>query len=466
MTKKELKQDLINGYKAKNPQSFKLFKENTDCLIKGGSHNARLFSPFPFYDALCSGSTVKDIDGNTYIDFWQGHFANILGHNSEPVLSVLIQYIKNGGGLQTGFPGTHQGELARLILKCIGADMIRFTTSGTLATMYAIMLARAFTGKDLVLKVGGGWHGSHPFALKGIFIYDKGFSHLESRGLLPETDKIIHIIRFNDINDLETKFKEHGDQISCFIIEACIGVGGFILASKEYLKRARELCASYGALLIIDEVISGFRFHPGGVQSLYGIKPDLTVLGKAIGGGMPVSAVCGREDVMSLCSPDNDPEETVKFNGGTYSAHPASMLAGYTFLTYLREHAEEIYPRIGRMGKKAREGIEEIFNTYGFNVKCTGYPDSVIESSSLLGVHFLKDTLDRIDSPDQAWNPEICDIELKEEIFKLEMLKEGFHIMHGFGGIVAAHTEKELQASLDAVERIARRWKKYNIPNR
>ncbi|UCB44491.1 MAG: aminotransferase class III-fold pyridoxal phosphate-dependent enzyme [Spirochaetota bacterium] len=464
MTRKELQHDLINDYKANNPKSFKLFQKNSDCLIKGGSHNARLFSPFPFYDAQCSGSKVKDIDGNTYIDFWQGHYVNILGHNPEPVLSALIKYMQQGGGLQTGFPGTHQGELARFIIKCTGADRIRFTTSGTLATMYAIMLSRAFTGKDLVLKVGGGWHGSQPFVLKGTFTYDKGFNYLESRGLLPETDKIIHVIRFNDINDLEEKFKKNGDRISCFIIEACIGVGGFIFASKEYLKRARELCTSHGALLIIDEVISGFRFHPGGLQSLYGMKPDLTVFGKVIGGGMPVSAVCGREDVMSQCSPDRDPDELVQFNGGTYSAHPASMLAGYTFITYLKEHAKEIYPKIGRLGKIAREGIEEIFTTHGFNVRCTGHPNGVTEYSSLLGVHFLKDTIDRLDSPDQAWNPEICDIELREEIFKLEMLKEGFHIMHGYGGISAAHTEEEIQASLDAVERIALRWKKYNIP--
>jgi glutamate-1-semialdehyde 2,1-aminomutase len=464
MTREELKQELMNDYKAKNPKSFALFKENTKYLIKGGSHNLRLFSPFPFYDAHCNGSKVKDVDGNSYIDFWQGHFANILGHNPQPVCDALVRYIQNGRGLQTGFPGTYQGELAKLILNSMDADKIRFSTSGTLASMYAIMLARAFTGRDFVLKAGGGWHGSQPFALKGISTYDRGFSHVESRGLLPEIDKIIHITKYNDTRDLKSKFSDLGDRISCFIVEPCIGVGGFIFAGKEYLKRARDLCSSYGTLLIMDEVISGFRFHPGALHSLYGIKPDLTILGKAIGGGMPVSAVCGREDVMSLCSPDKVPDEMVKFNGGTYSAHPLSILAGYTFITYLKEHAEEIYPGIGRMGEKAREGVEQIFNTHGFNVRCTGYPDTVAKKSSILGVHFLKDTVDRIDSPDQVWNPEICDIELREIIFKLEMLKEGFYTMHGYGGISTVHTEEEIQASLDAVERIARRWKKYNIP--
>ena len=110
MTRKELQQDLINNYKAKNPKSFKLFQENSKHLIKGVSHNARLFSPFPFYDTQCNGSTVKDIDGNTYIDFWQGHFVNILGHNCEQVRNALIQYMQQGSGLQTGFPGTLHGR--------------------------------------------------------------------------------------------------------------------------------------------------------------------------------------------------------------------------------------------------------------------------------------------------------------------------------------------------------------------
>ena len=430
-------------------------------MIAGGSHNLRLFNPFPFGDVQCSGSIVWDADGNIYVDFWQGHFANVLGHNPMVVIKALQDYFQKSQGLTTGFPGRYQGELAELILRQIGADKIRFTTSGTLATMYAVMLAKAFSKRELVMKVGGGWHGAHPYVLRGITVYDRGLGQIESAGLPAGTEKMIVITKFNDIQDLEQRFKEQGERIACFILEPFIGAGGFIFSDKDYLQRARKLTQEYGSLLIFDEVVSGFRFHPGGVQSLYGIKPDLTVLGKAIGGGMPVSAVAGREDVISLCGSEARPEQKVKFEGGTFSAHPAAMLAGLSFLRYLIDNESEIYPRIGRHGSMVRKGIEEIFNAHGINVRCTGYGGSVTENSSLVGVQFLKEDIDRMSHPEQVWNPEVSDFELRESIFKLSMLEEGFNTFHGYGAISAAHTEREIQDSLDAVERVVKKWLKY-----
>ena len=464
MDKKTLLNQLISDYKKSHKKSEEIFKKASRYQIRGGSHNLRLFSPFPFYDVQSSGSKVQDVDGITYIDFWQGHFANVLGHNPKVAIDALLDYFRKGQGLTTGFPGTHQWQLAELILKQVQADKIRFTTSGTLATMYAIMLALAFTKREFVLKVAGGWHGAQPYVLKGITSYAHGLNQIESAGLPSAMESLIIVTRFNDIEDLEEKFRTHGERIACFILEPCVGVGGFIFAQKEYLQRAKDLTRKYNSLLIIDEVVSGFRFHPGGLHNLYGIEPDLSVFGKAIGGGMPVSAVLGRADVMDLCSPEKEAGQRVKFDGGTFCAHPSSMVAGLSFIQYLIEHGKEIYPKIGRMGAKARQGIEEIFAAYGFNVKCTGYPSSVVESSSLVGVHFLQEKMERITSPEQVWNPEVCDFELRESIFKLAMLREGFNIFHGYGGISAAHKEKEIQASLDAVERIAKRWKKYNLP--
>jgi len=459
MDKKSMLYDLIEEYKLKHKKSAEIFEKASLYQIKGGSHNLRLFEPFPFYDVWCSGSKVLDVDGNTYVDFWQGHFANVLGHNPKIVLDVLIDYFKEGQGLTTGFPGEYQKEFAELILQQLDADKIRFTTSGTLATMYAIMLAKAYTKRTLVMKVGGGWHGAQPYALKGISVYDNGMENLESAGLPPGVDSMIIMTRFNDSEDLEAKFRQYGEEVACFILEPFIGAGGFIFSHKDYLQKARELTQQYNTQLIFDEVISGFRFHPGGLQSLYRIKPDLTVLGKAIGGGLPLSAVAGREDVMALCGPDAKTGQKVKFDGGTFSAHPASMLAGLTYIKYLIEHESEIYPRIGRLGAEVRKRIEEIFTEFGFNVKCTGYGNSVTKNSSLVGVQFLHEKIERIISPEQVWNPEVCDFEIREKIFKLAMLEEGFNIFHGYGGISAAHTEEEIQSSLDAVEKIARKWK-------
>jgi glutamate-1-semialdehyde 2,1-aminomutase len=459
--KKSLFAELNRDYHKKHRKSEAIFKEASRYLVKGGSHNLRLFEPYPFYDVRSNGSKVTDADGNVYIDFWQGHFANILGHNPPVVLDALADYFQKGQGLTTGFPGDLQRELARIILKQLGAEKIRFTTSGTLASMYAVMLSMAFTRRNLAMKAGGGWHGAHPYLLKGITTYRNGLNLKESAGLPDGASSVTVVTRFNNVQDLEEKFKKYGERLACFIVEPFVGAGGFIFGQKGYLQRARELTRKYGALLIFDEVVSGFRFHPGGVQSLYGIRPDLSVLGKAIGGGMPVSAVAGEEEVMALCHPDAGPESKVKFEGGTFCAHPSSMLAGITFLNYLIEHEKDIYPKIGGMGENVRNGAEEIFGAQGFQVRCTGYPDSGIRSSSCVGIHFMNQEVDRIESPEQVWNPEVNDFELREKIFKLAMLQEGINVFHGYGAISAAHSSADIQASLDAMEKIAKKWKKY-----
>jgi glutamate-1-semialdehyde 2,1-aminomutase len=308
------------------------------------------------------------------------------------------------------------------------------------------------------MKVGGGWHGAQPFLLKGISSYRKGLNQIESAGIPPEIESTIVVCKYNDLEDLEQKFRYYGDKIACFILEPMVGTGGLIFGNPEYIKLARELTDKFGALLIMDEVISGFRFHAGGLHTLIKIKPDLCILGKCIGGGMPVSAVAGREDIISLCAPDAPFDQKVKFDGGTFSGHPASILAGLTFISYLIEHENEIYKRIGLFGRDIRKGIEEIFANYGLPVRCSGAGDPITENSSFIGVHFLNEEIDQITSPDEAWNPELCDIELREEVFKLAMLEEGFFTYHGFGAVSAAHSESDVQASLDAVDRIAIKW--------
>jgi glutamate-1-semialdehyde 2,1-aminomutase len=459
MDKKNLLQDLINDYISTHKKSEAYFQKASQFQIRGGSHNLRLFVPFPFYDVHCQGSKVMDIDGNAYVDFWQGHFGNILGHNPQFVLDALIAYYQQGKGLATGFPSTLQSQLAEILLSRISADKIRFSTSGTLATMYAVMLSKAKTNRDLVMKVGGGWHGSHPYALKGISVYERGLTKVESAGLPSGTDEMILITRFNDEEDLEEMFRNYGERTACLIFEPFIGAGGFIFGNKDYIQKARQLCDQYESLLIFDEVVSGFRFHAGALQNLYGVWPDLTVFGKAIGGGMPLSAVAGKDEIMDLCGPGTIKEKKVKVEGGTFSAHPASMLAGFTFIKHLQDHEQEIYPRIGRLGELVRREIENIFTDHGFHVKCTGDGNAVAKNSSVVGVHFLHESFDRIESPEQVWNPEICDVELREKIFKLAMIQEGFNVFHGYGSISGAHTEAEIQASLDAVERIAKKWK-------
>ena len=463
MNRNQFMEKLIKDYTSKNKKSGKIFDEASRYQIRGGSHNLRLFPPFPIYADKCRGSKIWDADGNAVVDFWQGHFANILGHNPPVVTRKLHHLFQSGLGLETGYPEKNQRKLAELILSRTMAEKIRFTTSGTLASMYAVMLAKAYTRKEKVLKTGGGWHGAHPYVLKGISSYKKGLNQIESSGLPPGAGSMTLVVRFNDIEHLEAVFQSHAERIACFIIEPFIGAGGFIFASREYLKKARELTRKTGTVLIFDEVVSGFRFHAGPVQNFYGISPDLTIFGKAVGGGMPVSAVAGSRDILSLCSPEADKKDRVKFEGGTFSGHPASMAAGAAYIQHLINHESEIYPRIGRWGKRIRKTIERIFSSHGFNVKCTGDGGKTAENSSLIGVQFLRRNLDKVTTPEQVWNPEISDVELREKALKLALLEEGFNTFHGFGAVSAAHSEDEVQGALDAVERIAQKWKQWGV---
>lgn len=463
MDKNTLFQRLVENYKQNHRESERIYKKARRYQIKGGSHNLRLFTPYPFFDTQCLGSQVKDVDGHTYIDFWQGHFANILGHNPQVIRESLIQYMKKGHGLMTGFPGIYQSQLSELILDTIPAEKIRFTTSGTLASMYAVMLARSYTNREMVMKAGGGWHGAQPYALKGISSFGRALDQVESAGLPSGMEKNIIITRFNNEKDLEKRFADYGDRTSCLLIEPFVGAGGFFFGTPQYMRKARELTQRYGVVLVLDEVISGFRFHPGGLQSLYDIQPELSIWGKAIGGGMPLAALAGKKEIMNLCDSQVQLSQRVKFEGGTFSAHPGAVYAGLNFIKHLTENQQEIYPQLGKLGKKARQGIEEIFSAHGFCVQCTGGNENIAPHSSMVGVHFLKKDTGPISSPDEASNPEISDMDFREKIFKLAMLEEGFNVFHGYGAISYAHTDQEIQGSLEAVDRIVNRWEKYNI---
>jgi len=425
-------------------------------LIKGGSHSLRLFDPAPLRIRRATGATVEDVDGNTILDFWQGHYANILGHNPPLLTGALSAGLGEGIGLQTGIVDTIEIEYAELLLSLTGLERLRFTTSGALANLYAVMLSRAYTGRDITLKVGGGWQGAHPFALKGVSFRD-GYDHPETEGLSEDVMKRVLLARYNDPEDLRAVFEKLGDRIACFIVEPWLGMGGFIPADPEYLTAARALTERYGAMLIFDEIISGFRFCAGGVARLYGIKPDLTTFAKIAGGGLPLAVVAGRADLLALCHPDSP--RRVKFDGGTFSAHPAALLAGRTLVSWLAEHESEVYPRLGELGQKMRRGVEEAFAAEGVFVRCTGYGNRIAPHSSVAMVNFPYDETCALNRPDQVWNPAVCDVERRERLLKLALLLERVHVMHGLGTLSTAHTEADLDWLFDACRAAARRLK-------
>ncbi len=457
---------LAAEYERRSPRSAALQREALARLVDGGSHTLRLIRPFPPRIASARGAYVVDEDGHRILDFWQGHHANVLGHNPEVVTRALADGFASGFGLQTGFTDRLQVETAELLCARTGADKVRFTSSGSLATMYAVLLARASTGRDLVMKVGGGWHGAQPWGLVGVDFHggapragrrggqeDPGFRQPESRGLPPAVAGEVVVTRFNDTAMLAEQFRRHGKKIACFIVEPFLGSAGCLPATREFAAAARELTRAHGALLIFDEVIAGFRFRAGSLAGLLGVQPDLSTFAKIMGGGMPVAAVAGSADVLALAGRGGG----VKFSGGTYSCHPASLLASKTMMGWLAGHEADVYPRINALGEKARRAVEGALRAEGLFARCTGDPNDAVPGSSMGAVHFPLDPSTACDTPEQTRNPEVCDVELSDTVLQLALLLEDVHVMHGLGSVSAAHTEADIERLAEATGRAARR---------
>jgi glutamate-1-semialdehyde aminotransferase len=232
-----------------------------------------------------------------------------------------------------------------------------------------------------------------------------------------------------------------------------------ILATPEYLQTARELTRQYGATLIFDEVIAGFRLRAGDAGSLYGVQPDLATFGKIIGGGMPVAAVAGRADIMNLAGCEKD--HCVKFSGGTYSGHPSAMLATNTVLTYLVEHETEIYPRLARLGEQVRRTLEKAFTKEGILARCTGSGNRAVPGSSMFSVHFPSREDVPLTSPDDVANPAVCDVILRRDVLHLALLLEDVYLIHGHGAVSYAHTENDTDILGNACRKVARQIRSY-----
>jgi glutamate-1-semialdehyde 2,1-aminomutase len=447
---------LAAEYARRSPRSADLNVEALKRLVDGGSHTIRLVKPFPPRITSARGAYVTDADGHRILDFWQGHYANILGHNPPVITEALARAFDSGSGLQSGFTDAEQVRVAEILCARAGAEKVRFTSSGSLATMYATLLSRAFTGREMVMKVGGGWHGAQPWGLVGVDFHTENshnFQHTESRGLPSALAEEVLVTRFNDTEMLEAQFRKHGKRIACFIFEPFVGSGGCLPVGRDFLTAARELTRKHGALLIFDEVISGFRFCAGSSSRIFGVQPDLATFAKVIGGGMPVAAVAGRGDIMGLAGRSGG----VKFSGGTYSCHPGSMLASRLMMEHLVANEPQIYPLIGRLGEKARRTVEEAFRAEGIRAQCTGDGNDVLPESSMAAVNFPYAEHTVCNAPEHTRNPEICDVELSDTVLQLALLLEDVFVMHGLGSVSAAHTEEDIDRLGEACRRAARR---------
>jgi glutamate-1-semialdehyde 2,1-aminomutase len=330
-------------------------QQRAESMIPGGVNSpVRAFRSVggdPPFIARGKGSRIWDADENEFIDYVGSWGPLILGHAPPDVLDAIVNAVCNGTSF--GASTASEGDLAELVLAALPSiQKIRFVNSGTEATMSAIRLARAFTKRKYIVKFDGCYHG-HADALlvkAGSGVATLGIPG--SAGVPEEFIQFTLALPFNDIQAVEYAFQKYKHQIACVIVEPIVGNMGCVPASDDYLVALRLITEREKAVLIFDEVMTGFRVAFGGAQELYNICPDLTTLGKIIGGGLPVGAYGGRTEIMDLVAPLGP-----MYQAGTLSGNPLAMAAGCATIKHLREHKQEIYPRLEKLSGELVEGV-------------------------------------------------------------------------------------------------------------
>jgi glutamate-1-semialdehyde 2,1-aminomutase len=338
-------------------QSETLFARAQGVIPGGVNSPVRAFRGVggsPAFIARGNGSRIWDADGNEFIEYIGSWGPLLLGHRFPPVLDALRDTLEIGTSF--GAPTEREIELAELIREFVpSVEMVRLVNSGTEATMSALRVARGFTGRDLTIKFEGCYHGHVDSLLvkAGSGVATLGLP--DSPGVPKGFSDTTLALPFNDIAALEHAFAERGKEIAAVIVEPVVGNMGCVLPAPGYLEAMRNLCTQNGSLLIFDEVMTGFRLAPGGAQELYGIKPDLTTMGKVIGGGLPIAAYGGRKDIMSYVAPSGP-----IYQAGTLSGNPMAVAAGLAMLRYLKAHPEvyrQIEERTALLATAAPQGV-------------------------------------------------------------------------------------------------------------
>lgn len=362
--------DLVDEYERKTPESRRLFAEANEYLPGGDTREVTYFDPYPTFVEWASGCTLRTADGEELLDFLNNYTQSVLGHAPPAVVEAVTERFARGNGFAA--PTREATDLARRIVeRTPSVESVRFTNSGTEATMNAIRAAIAHIGNDHVLKLEGAYHGTHDTALVGVESDGR-----ESPGIPKSVEERVSTVPWNDIDALIETFERRGDDLACFVVDPIMGNAGMIPPREGYLETARDLTAETDTLLIFDEVMT-FRLATGGAQERYGVTPDLTAFGKFIGGGLPAGAFGGREDLMAVF----DPAHGSVTHSGTFNANPTTMAGGIATLDALDADAID---RINDLGRTTRERLGEVCADADLPVQVTG-------DGSFFNVHFTDD---------------------------------------------------------------------------
>jgi glutamate-1-semialdehyde 2,1-aminomutase len=357
----EILHDEVGRYEERTPRSRALYGRAEAVLPFGVTSSFQVGDPYPIYLSSGRGSKVTDVDGHTYIDYHNGFGTMVVGH-SHPRVREAIERAASAG---THFAATTETAVAfaEEIARRFRVEKVRFTNSGTEATMDAIRTARAFSGREILLKIEGSYHGHHDAVMYSVVpTMDSGgpqerpWSVPFSRGIPADTAKTTKVVPFNDLEALDATLREHSGTIAALIMEPVMMNIGIVLPQEGYLEGVRELCDEHGVVLIYDEVKTGVAIAPGGATEYFGVQPDMVCLAKAIGGGTPVGAFGGRADVMDMI-----------MKGvaalGTFNGNPLSMAAGMATLTEVL--TDDAYEYLAKLGTRLAGGLQRVLDDAG-----------------------------------------------------------------------------------------------------
>lgn len=410
-------------------RSEELFKEAQNYLPGGVDSPVRAYKPYPFFAKEANGSKIIDVDGNSYIDYCLAYGPLVLGHANPEIMNEVTKQLKIGSAY--GVPTENEIKLAKLVIKKVPcAEMVRFVNSGTEATMSAIRLARAATGKKKIIKFEGSYHGAHDYVLVKSGSGAVGLP--DSPGVPEDTTKNTVLIPFNDKEAVTDLVEKEGNDIAAIIVEPIMGNVGFIPPKGDYLKFLRKITAENNIILIFDEVITGFRIAEGGAQEYFSVTPDLVTFGKILGGGFPIGALAGKKEFMEMIAPSG----TV-YQAGTFNGNPISITAG---LTMLKQLNNDFYAESNKKGTTLRTGIQDILDDNDLNFKVTGL-------SSMFQLYFTDKEVYDYNSAKSA------DTEKFNHYFHT-LLKNGVFIppsQFECCFISSMHDDEDLQKTLEAV---------------
>jgi glutamate-1-semialdehyde 2,1-aminomutase len=361
--------DELARYRERTPRSRALQERGARVMPLGVESNFRFFEPYPIYIDHASGSRVWDADGNEYIDYALSFGALMVGHSHPAVVRAIERQASRG--LMFGMPNPQMLDLAEELTRRHRIDRIRFTNSGTEATMHAMRVARGATGRSKILKFEGGYHGAHDYALVAVKPpagssgdHKAPLSVPASKGIPPVVAALTVAATFNDLDSVEGAFARHKGEIAALILEPVMMNIGVCQPEPGFLEALREICTREGALLIFDEVKTGSKLAPGGAAEYYGVRPDLITIAKSFGGGASIGAFGGRADVMAAI------ERFEVFHAGTYNASPLAVAVS---LAALRDVlTPDVYPRVRALNQRLIDGYTRVITDAGLPAHATG----------------------------------------------------------------------------------------------